>query len=80
MARTLTRAFKSGDSQPARIPADLAYDDIAQDLQISRLGDVITIAPAASSLAKAAAILVALPRLPEMRQTARIDLPDRDWD
>jgi antitoxin VapB len=80
IAMALTRAFKSGNSQAVRIPADLAYDDIAQDLRITRLGDVITIAPATSSLAKAAAILAELPRLPEIERIERIDLPDRDWD
>lgn len=76
----ITRAFKSGNSQAVRIPTDLAYDDIAQDLQITRLGDVITISPAKRSLAQAVAALAALPKLPEWEQIARIDLPDREWD
>ena len=76
----ITRAFKSGNSQAVRIPADLAYDDIAQDLQITRLGDVITISPAKRSLAQVVAALAALPKLPEWEPIERIDLPDREWD
>ena len=40
-----TRAFKSGNSQAVRIPAELAYTDTDIDLEISRVGDVITIFP-----------------------------------
>lgn len=53
----INRAFKSGNSQAVRIPADLAYGDIAQDLRITRLGDVITIAPAKRSLTQVVAEL-----------------------
>jgi antitoxin VapB len=41
-----TRVFKSGNSQAVRIPAELADTDI--DLEITRLGDVITIFPLAT--------------------------------
>ena len=41
----LTRAFKSGASQAIRIPAELVYEDTSVDLTITRLGDVIVIAP-----------------------------------
>ena len=40
-----TRAFKSGNSQAVRIPAELAYADTDVDLEINRLGDIITIFP-----------------------------------
>lgn len=76
----ITRAFKSGNSQAIRIPADLAYDDIGQDLRITRLGDVITIVPAKRSLAQAVAALRALPKLPPLEPIERTELPDRDWD
>ena len=45
-----TRAFKSGNSQAVRIPAELAYADTDIDLEITRLGDVITIVPARAGL------------------------------
>ena len=45
-----TRVFKSGNSQAVRIPAELAYADTDIDLEITRLGDVITIVPARNSL------------------------------
>ena len=43
-----TRAFKSGNSQAIRIPAEIAYRDDTVDLEISRHGDQITIRPAAA--------------------------------
>ena len=41
----LTRAFKSGNSQAVRIPAEIAYDDTNVELSIERYGDVIVITP-----------------------------------
>ena len=46
-----TRAFKNGNSQAVRIPADLAYDRTDIDLDIERDGDEIRIRPARRSLA-----------------------------
>ena len=45
-----TRVFKSGNSQAVRIPAEIAYAETDIDLEITRLGDVITIFPARKSL------------------------------
>jgi len=53
----LTRAFKSGNSQAVRIPAELAYEDMNVDLTISRHGDVIVIAPARRNLTEVVAAL-----------------------
>lgn len=41
-----TRAFKNGNSQAVRIPADLAYERTDIDLVIERSGDEIRIRPA----------------------------------
>ena len=76
----LTRAFKSGNSQAVRIPAELAYADLSQDLKISRVGDVITIFPARGSLKDAVAILRDLPRPPVVETREPIDLPERGED
>lgn len=46
-----TRAFKNGNSQAVRIPADLAYERTDIDLEIERQGDEIRIRPARRSLA-----------------------------
>ena len=75
-----TRAFKSGNSQAVRIPAELAYADLGQDLKITRLGDVITIFPARRSLKDAIAALRDLPKPPEVEAREAIDLPERDRD
>jgi antitoxin VapB len=45
-----TRAFKNGNSQAVRIPADLAYERTDIDLEIKRVGNEIRICPARRSL------------------------------
>jgi len=45
-----TRAFKNGNSQAVRIPADIAYERTDMDLEIERKGDEIRIRPARKSL------------------------------
>jgi len=47
-----TRAFKNGNSQAVRIPADLAYERTDIDLEIERVGDELRIRPARRSLAR----------------------------
>ena len=74
----LTRAFKSGNSQAIRIPAELAYAETGADLQITRVGDVITIFPARKSLKDAVAALRAMPKPPEGQTYDPIELPERD--
>jgi len=73
----ITRAFRSGNSQAVRIPAELAYADTSQELTISRVGDVITIFPARGSLKDAVAKLRDLPKPPEVEIREPIDLPER---
>lgn len=46
-----TKAFKNGNSQAVRIPADLAYERTDIDLEIERRGDELRIRPARRSLA-----------------------------
>jgi len=45
-----TRAFKNGNSQAVRIPADIAYERMDMELEIERDGDEIRIRPARRSL------------------------------
>ncbi len=73
----LTKAFKSGNSQAVRIPAELAYADMTQDLQITRMGDVITIYPARGSVKRMVAELRALPRPCDVEEREPIEMPDR---
>jgi antitoxin VapB len=78
MART--RAFKSGNSQAIRIPAELAYAETDADLEITRLGDVITIFPARSSMRD---VVDALRRMPKPRTVEKrrpIEVPLRKRD
>jgi antitoxin VapB len=49
-AALATRAFRNGNSQAVRIPADLAYERTDIDLEIEREGDEIRIRPARRSL------------------------------
>lgn len=46
-----TRAFKNGNSQAVRIPADLAFERLDIELEVERCGDEIRIRPARRSLA-----------------------------
>lgn len=46
-----TRAFRNGNSQAVRIPADLAYERTDIELEIEREGDEIRIRPARRTLA-----------------------------
>jgi antitoxin VapB len=41
-----TKAFKNGNSQAVRIPADLAYERLDVELEIERVGDELRIRPA----------------------------------
>jgi len=45
-----TRAFKNGNSQAVRIPADLAYERSDIELEVERFGDELRIRPARRSL------------------------------
>jgi antitoxin VapB len=76
----LTRLFKSGNSQAVRIPADIAYADTNMELEITRMGDVITIFPARRSLKDAVAALRAMPKPPTVEERDPIDMPDRSRD
>ncbi len=45
-----TKAFKNGNSQAVRIPADIAYERMDIELEIERDGDEIHIRPVRRSL------------------------------
>jgi antitoxin VapB len=47
----ITRAFKNGNSQAVRIPADLAFERTDIELEVERIGDELRIRPARRSLA-----------------------------
>jgi antitoxin VapB len=73
----LTRAFKSGNSQAVRIPAELAYEDMNVELSIDRYGDVIVIAPVRQNLKEMVAALRAMPKPSQIEPYESIQLPDR---
>jgi antitoxin VapB len=75
-----TRVFKSGNSQAVRSPAELAYADAAIDLQITRLGNLITIFPAHYSLKDAVAALRRMPKPPRVEKRQAIEVPLRRRD
>ena len=75
-----TRVFKSGNSQAVRIPAELAYPDTDVDLEITRLGDVITIFPVRHDLRDVVAALRRMPKPPNVERREPIELPQRDRD
>jgi antitoxin VapB len=73
-----TRVFKSGNSQAVRIPAELAYADVNIDLQITRLGDVITIFPARQNLREAVELLKSMPKPDVVERRDPIEMPKRE--
>jgi antitoxin VapB len=75
-----TRAFKSGNSQAVRIPAELAYADTDLDLEISRLGDVLTIFPARNNMSDVVAALRGMPKPRHVEKRQPIDVPVRRRD
>ncbi|TAN44641.1 MAG: AbrB/MazE/SpoVT family DNA-binding domain-containing protein [Rhodospirillales bacterium] len=75
---TATRVFKSGNSQAVRIPSELAYADMTIELQITRLGDVITIFPARQNLKEAVRLLKTMPKPSEVEPREPIEMPERD--
>ena len=76
----LTRAFKSGNSQAVRIPAEIAYDDTNVELSIERYGDVIVITPVRQSLNEMVEALRAMPKPSQVERYDPMELPDRGWD
>ena len=77
---TRTRMFKSGNSLAVRIPAELAYAETDMDLEITRLGDIITIFPARGSLRDAAAALRRMPKPARVEKRRPIEVPLRRND
>jgi antitoxin VapB len=75
-----TRAFKSGNSQAVRIPAELAYADTDLDLEITRLGDVITIFPARNNMNDVVAALRRMPKPRHVEKRQPIEVPVRRRD
>jgi antitoxin VapB len=75
-----TRVFKSGNSQAVRIPAEMAYADMSQELTITRMGDVITMFPAGQDLKRMVETLRSMPKAEPMEPMERIEMPDRAWD
>ncbi|HLJ53149.1 MAG TPA: AbrB/MazE/SpoVT family DNA-binding domain-containing protein [Rhizomicrobium sp.] len=73
-----TRAFKSGNSQAVRIPAEIAFAETDTELEITRNGDVITIYPARQDLKAMVAELRRLPVPNEIERREPIELPERD--
>lgn len=74
----LTRVFKSGNSQAVRIPPEIAYEDVTQELEIRRHGDVIMLMPARRSLGGLAEALRALPMPRDVETREVIELPERE--
>ena len=74
----VTRVFKSGNSQAVRVLAELAYSETGTDLQITRLGDVITIFPVQKSLKDALAALRGMAKPPDVEIYEPIELPERN--
>ena len=47
----ITKAFRNGNSQAVRIPAEIAFESTDVELEIERVGDELRIRPVRRSLA-----------------------------
>jgi antitoxin VapB len=75
----LTRAFKSGNSQAVRIPAELAYEDTNVELSIERYGDIIVISPVRQNLKEMVEALRAMPKPSRIETCEPIEVPERGF-
>ena len=74
-----TKTFKSGNSQAVRIPAEIAFE-MDTELEITRIGNVVTLQPAHGSLKEAVEVLRKMKRPKTIEPIERIELPERSWD
>jgi antitoxin VapB len=75
-----TRIFKLEDGQAVHIPAELAYADTDIDLEITRVGDVITIVPTRVSMREVVAALRSMPKPGHVEKRQPIEVPVRHGD
>lgn len=75
-----TKAFKSGNSQAVRIPAEIAFADMNAELEITRTGDVVTIYPARGNLKHAVELLRRMPNPPTVEEIERTLTRDTEDD
>ena len=72
-----TRAFRSGNGQAVRIPAEMAFED-GQELTIERSGDVVVIRPMHGKMQEALAKLRSLPKPALIEAYEPIEMPERE--
>ncbi|MGI8508164.1 MAG: antitoxin [Gemmatimonadaceae bacterium] len=70
------RTFRSGNSEALRLPKDVAFGDNVE-LVMVRSGDVLTIYPAANTIANMIARLQTLPAPPSIESRDEEELPER---
>jgi antitoxin VapB len=75
-----TRAFKSGNSQAVRIPAEIAFKDMNEELEVTRSGDTVIIRPARGSMREAIELLRRLPKPEPWGPIERIQPRKTLWD
>lgn len=73
-----TKAFRNGNSQAVRIPADLAFERTDIELEIERIGEEIRIRPARRSLSGVLAKFANF--VPEMMAEGRGDQEQAERD
>jgi antitoxin VapB len=75
-----TRIFNLEDGQAIRIPAELAYADTDIDLEITRIGDVITIVPARVGMREVVVALRSMPKPGHVEKRQPIEVLVRHGD
>lgn len=79
--RSNSRVFKSGNSQAVRIPRELAYEDVGQEVEVERRGDTLVIRPVYRKKLAGIADVFAM-FSPDFMADGREfhEQADRDWD
>ena len=76
----LTRVFKSGNSLAVRIPKELGFVDVAQDLEVERVGNTLVLRRVAQeTIGDLTEILAAFPQSFMAEGREFHETQDRDW-
>ncbi|GAB4406930.1 MAG: hypothetical protein OHK0048_27050 [Rhodoferax sp.] len=77
----LTRVFKSGHSLAVRIPKELAFADVGQEVEIERVGNALVLRPLVQeTIGDLTEIFAAFPKSFMAEGREFHEQRERDWD
>ena len=72
----VSRIFRSGNSDAVRLPKEITFGP-GVEVEIVRVGDVVTISPRRKSVAETLSRLRSLPKPPTVGTRPEVEIPDR---